>query len=146
MIVFDEAKRIFWLETQNTVYAMQITQENMLCHLYWGRTPGSVEDLPTVEEFNARYHAGPDGRWFQEYPGWGHRFFNMHALKATFEDGTRNLYLRYESHRINGEELIITLQDELGLLVEVKYVLRPELDIIDHSARIVNKGSMTVTL
>lgn len=145
MIRYFEEKKVFLLETVNTSYAMQIMEDGHLCHLYWGEKIGCLNDLPTVDEHLSRYNRfGLIDR--QEYPGWGEGAFNMHALKTTYADGTRNAVLLYDRHVIDGESLSIFLKDVLGIQTELRYTLRPELDIIERSSVITNLGSMKVNL
>ncbi len=147
MIRFDEASKIFLLETEHTAYAMQLQPDGRLCHLYWGEKIGCLQDLPSLEEKQARYaHGGGGPHWWQEYPGWGEGYFNMHAVKATYADGTRNTPLRYARHSMEGDRLSIFLRDPLGLEAELRYVLRPELDIIDRNAVLTNRGTDALTL
>ena len=147
MIRFCEEKKIFQLDTQHTTYAMQISETGRLLHLYWGESIGCMEDLPTMEEETQKSKMGNSSEmWHMEFPGWGEGQFNLHAVKATYADGTRNLMLRYAGHEIADEKLTITLRDALGLRVELIYQVRPELDILDRSARFVNDGEHDVKL
>ena len=42
MIAFDKEKRIFKIETRNTVYAMQIVHDKFAAHLYYGKKTDGV--------------------------------------------------------------------------------------------------------
>ena len=147
MILYDERRKLFRIETEHTTYAMQVTESGRLVHLYWGEKVRIPEDLPSVGEETHKYGMGslPE-TWRMEYPGWGEGQFNLHAVKATYADGTRNLMLRYVSHSVEGETLRIILRDEPGLEAELIYQTRPELDIIDRHTVFTNTGNGPVRL
>ena len=147
MILYDECRKLFRIETEHTTYAMQVTESGRLVHLYWGEKVRIPEDLPSIGEETHKYGMGslPE-TWRMEYPGWGEGQFNLHAVKATYADGTRNLMLRYVSHSVEGETLRIILRDEPGLEAELIYQTRPELDIIDRHTVFTNTGNGPVRL
>ena len=147
MIQYDESRKLFRIETEHTTYAIQVAESGRLLHLYWGEKIAVPEDLPTMEELSHKYIQGsfPEN-WHMEYPSWGEGQFNLHAVKATYADGTRNLLLRYVSHSVEGETLRVTLRDDLGLEAELIYQARPELDIIDRHTVFTNTGTQSVCL
>ncbi|MGI6636412.1 MAG: alpha-galactosidase [Christensenellales bacterium] len=147
MIRFWEKEQILQLDTLHTSYAMQITQSGRLVHLYWAESVRCVQDFPTIRELtdkNTMHNCSEI--WHMEYPGWGEGQFNMHGVKATYADGTRNVFLRYAGHHVDDEKLVVTLRDALGLQVELIYQAYPEWDIIDRSVRFTNGASQKIVL
>ncbi len=140
-VAYDPKACVFLLNTNDMTYAMAVGEGGLLCHCYWGERVQQPED---VAQDQMLY---PDQEWYQEYAGWGGNFYNQHALKATFADGTRNVLLRYQSHEIQGESLTVAMEDpDLHLQVELRYALYPELNIINRSAKIQNAGKAGVKL
>ena len=80
MILYDERRKLFRIETEHTTYAMQVTESGRLVHLYWGEKVRIPEDLPSIGEETHKYSMGslPE-TWRMEYPGWGEGQFNLHG-------------------------------------------------------------------
>lgn len=49
-IIYDEEKRIFHLQAQDTSYLFQIVQDGYLAHLYWGKKIRSID--PSTKIFS----------------------------------------------------------------------------------------------
>lgn len=147
-IVFDEQKKIFIIGTGNSTYAMNIEDNGVLRHNYWGGTVEQAEDFAISEM--GLFVAGGGNDWatiWQEYQPYGGRLYNQETLKVTFADGVRDCWLIYVSHEINGNTLKITMKDKnYDLFVNLFYTIYDGLDIIDRHSEIINKTGNEITL
>lgn len=155
----------FYLETENTTYAMRLTVDGVLSHVYYGkkirRDDLSYFVLDRSIGFTV-YTEGKEGLYSndllaQEYPTFGCGDFRTPALVIEGAQGRRINSLLYKSHEImNGREplvglphlntelsgvqsLVITLADEVtGAEVKLHYVVFPDCDVISRHAVISN--------
>lgn len=147
-ICFYSKNQTFLLQTKNSTYALSIINA-YLQHIYWGPTLTDCRDLPGIRELTVPY---TDSAYLhsddhQEYRAFGGFTYTDPALKVRFSDGTRDAFLQYQSHRINGETLEITLRDpQYPLEVFLLYQVRPEFDLIERSSVIHNLGSSDIVL
>ena len=144
-IQYFEKERIFMLNGKKSTYAFEIQESGAICNLFWGGRINDVIDLPTSEELIRHISTGPfsqvniDDR--QEYRPFGGKSVTDPALKVTFKDGTRNVFLNYVSHKIDKNTLSVTAKDpKYPIEVTLVYRLFEEFDIIERSAVIKNTG------
>ena len=143
-IHFYEEEKTFLLQTAKTSYAFCINKDGYLCHLHWGGKVNGPSDLPTTAELAQRVTM--IGRRsseleLSEYRAWGGASGKEPALKITFPDGTRSLYLVYHSHAIAGNILRITTRDtQYDVEVVLCYRVSEEFDIIERWSEITNTG------
>lgn len=141
-IQYFENEKTFLLQTRNTSYAFCVGEKDYLLHLHWGGKVNGPEDLPMVQELSQRVTLvgrGSDRVELLEYRSWGGASTKEPALKITFPDGTRNLYLVYKSHDVNGDTLRVTLTEpQYGVEVTLCYRVCEEFDIIERWAEIKN--------
>ena len=141
-IQYFENEKTFLLQTRNTSYAFCVGEKDYLLHLHWGGKVNGPEDLPTVQELSQRVTLvgrGSDRVELLEYRSWGGASTKEPALKITFPDGTRNLYLVYKSHDVNGDTLRVNLAEpQYGVEVTLCYRVCEEFDIIERWAEIKN--------
>ena len=141
-IQYFESEKTFLLQTRNTSYAFCVGEKDYLLHLHWGGKVNGPEDLPTVQELAQRVTLvgrGSDRVELLEYRSWGGASTKEPALKITFPDGTRNLYLVYKSHDVNGDTLRVNLAEpQYGVEVTLCYRVCEEFDIIERWAEIKN--------
>ncbi len=149
-ILYDEAARAFLLQGKNSTYAIQISKKDTVCQMHWGEKLEDVSELPTLYDMARRMtfkELKVEEDDFQEYRGFGGFSFIEPALKVTFADGTRNLFLKYQSHEIDGENLrIITRDPQYALEVTLCYRLCPEFDVIERKSLIKNQTEGDVVL
>ncbi len=82
----------------------------------------------------------------KEYAGAGGGLFVEPCLKATFADGVRDVVLKYESHQIQGDSLVIVTKDiTYALTVALHYKVYPQ-GIVRKQAVITNGTAGVVTL
>lgn len=141
-IQYFENEKTFLLQTRNTSYAFCVGEKDYLLHLHWGGKVNGPEDLPTVQELAQRVTLvgrGSDRVELLEYRSWGGASTKEPALKITFPDGTRNLFLVYKSHSVAGDTLRVTLTEpQYGVEVTLCYRVCEEFDIIERWAEIKN--------
>lgn len=143
-ITYFEQEKIFLLQGEQTTYAMTVNEEGYVCHLHWGGKVEQLCDLPALGELTHR--RSMIGRHMkqeelQEYRPFGGQSVSEPSLKITFPDGTRNLFLIYQSHEIQGEELrIVTKDPQFPVQVTLHYRVCPEFDVISRWVSVENLG------
>jgi alpha-galactosidase len=158
-VLFDERRRVWALQGSNATYGLAVDEEGHLRHLYFGSPIPRLEDLTCTDELSSplgRDHFfpwespdGPNERY--EYPPWGGMYYHEPCLKATFDDGVRDVRLVYERHDTRDEqgtpELAITLCDpHYPLHVRLHFRLFEELDLLERYAVVENAGQEPITL
>ncbi len=145
---FLESSQLFVLAGGGVSYVFGINEQGMLQHVYWGKQIWREGDFTAA-------HSSPDWDVFdltttttpQEYPGWGAGLYVEPSLKATFDDGNRDLVLHYVSHQIDGTSLTVTLKDiERQLIVHLHYTIWPETGVLRRYATIENGTNAPVVL
>ena len=144
---FDATQKVFRLDAGKVTYAMGVNADGMLQNIYWG---ARLEDndplvaLPAPE----RSSFDPKGALtLQEYAGWGGSLTATPALKLRFDDGNRDLVLRYDSYRIDGGDLAILLRDaQAGVKVTLHYSADAATGIVGRSAHIENGSGQPLTI
>jgi alpha-galactosidase len=147
-IQFDRDRRLWLLTTPHSSYAMGLTKNGQLQHLYWGGSLWRIEDIPEASERQDISSFDPHEMLEnEEFPGWGGPRYYEPALKITRADGDRDLVLRYVSHRIQGHELDITLKDiRDDIQAILHYRVYPETGVISRSATIRNRTGQFIAL
>src|SRR5579864_6584295 len=147
-IQFIESRKIFLLTTRQSSYAMGVSANGTLEHLYWGAPLWRADDLPAASARRDISSFDPHQMLEnEEYPGWGGPRYYEPALKIARQDGNRDLVLQYVSHRIQGDDLDITLKDVKDPIeVTLHYRVYPEYGVLARSATIRNGtgGAFTV--
>jgi len=149
--------RIFRLDGAGVTYAMGVDEKGYLQPLYWGAPlaagdplvatdPVKTGDPVLVKAPGELSGFDPAGSvTLQEYPGQGEGLVNDPGIKALFEDGNRDLVLKYRSHSVKGETLIVELADiRRPLTVTLRYTIDPETGVLARSASVRNGDSRPV--
>ena len=175
MIILDDKKRLFTIQTCHTTYQMKADCNGVLLHTYYG--PRIQEgDLSRLIRFADRgfspnpSEAGKDRTYSldtlpQEYSGSGEGDFRLPSLELELPDGSYAADLRYvEAHIRSGkysleglpaffasaeeaETLSIALRDVYaGIRVELLYGVLEKYDLITRAVKITNVGEDTVRL
>jgi alpha-galactosidase len=147
-IQYSQDKKIWLLQAGEQSYAFGINERDELQSLFWGGHVSSLNDIPAARSLPERASFDLSTTTTpQEYPGWGAGLYTEPALKVTFSDGNRDLVLHYVSHKIEGNELQISLKDILApLTVELHYRVYPEQGIIARWSVIENHGTQPFTI
>lgn len=137
------------LETRTTAYALGLNDAGVLAHRYWGARLPYAEDYPAAPNpggwvsFN-----GPSQLTPEEYPGYAGLTYIEPCLKVTFDDGVRDVVLRFDRADVrDGDvpELEIRLRDAAyPLQVTLRYRVHEAHDLIERSASLTNTGSTPV--
>jgi alpha-galactosidase len=140
----------YWLlETDLTAYAFGLNRARRLTHAYWGPRLPYADDYPLPpspsewSSFNPPAQLTPE-----EYPGDGEAKFVEVCLKVAFQDGVRDLWLRFVSaSQTDKHTLVITLQDErYPLVVSLYYRVHAAYDLIERWATIHNQDDQVIRL
>ncbi|WP_130869418.1 alpha-galactosidase [Intestinimonas massiliensis (ex Afouda et al. 2020)] len=175
MIIQDNEKRLFTLQTRSTTYQIKADQNGVLLHTYYGPKL-SGGDLSRLIRFADRgfspnpNEAGNDRTYSldtlpQEYSGSGAGDFRLPSLELELSDGSYVADLRYIDAKLqsgkytleampaffgsaeDADTLIITLEDAAAhVRVELLYGVFEAYDLITRAARIVNCGDTPVRL
>lgn len=172
-ICFDEERRIFKLDTENTTYLIGLSPEGYVGHIYYGdrlyqQTDNyllRMEEPPFTPSVNKREKSSFLDFFPMEYPAGGVGDYRESCLAVKNEAGCRGCEFFYVSHEIyrgkkalNGlpasfgtEEEVQTLEilcedRVLGLQVALSYSAFEKEDVIARSVRIANCGAQTLWL
>src|SRR5579872_479472 len=147
-IQFVESRKIWLLTTGESTYAMGVSPDGSLEHLYWGAPLWRADDLPAastrrdISSFDP--HAMLEN---EEYPGWGGARYYEPALKIARADGDRDLVLHYVSHRIQGDDLEIILKDiRDDIEATLHYRVFPAYGILERHTTIRNRTDKPLTV
>lgn len=146
-----EAAKILELRTKNSSYVFGVNENGTVQHLYWGEP---VEAAECADLLRLRHHSSFDAevnREREEYGGWGGTLYAEPCLKVKFQNGVRDLRLRYEGYevgsRMAADDLIVRLRDEYyRLRVELRYRVIEKYDLIERSVTIVNEEDVPVRI
>ena len=168
-IFIDETNNIFYLESNNMSYVMDV-KEGYLRHIYYGKKIGRSNISVFVKNHRAGFMpditGSSDGRGCldtmpQEYSSFGYGDFRSSCIKVLNKDGSRVTDLKYSSYRLHreklelrnlpsvkgGETLEIILEDDISnLKVSLFYSLISEEDTILRHVEIENTGTQAVVL
>jgi alpha-galactosidase len=146
-IRYIDSAHVWILSGGETSYVLGVNERGELQSMYWGARVWREQDwkaakaLPQWDGVDPSTNTTPE-----EYPGWGGLRFFEPCVKATLPGSVRDVVLKYASHSIDGDELVITLKDiGGGLTAELHYRVYPE-GIIAKSAVLRNTSSGVVTL
>jgi alpha-galactosidase len=145
---YDAATHVFRIDAGKVTYAMGVDPDGRLQTLYWGARLAKDDPLGPATPAPERSSFDPKGALSrQEYAGWGGNITAMPALKVRFDDGNRDLILRYESYRIDHGALVIVMRDaQAGVDVNLRYSADDATGIIGRSAHIENTGKQALTI
>ncbi|MGA2631446.1 MAG: glycoside hydrolase family 36 N-terminal domain-containing protein, partial [Terriglobia bacterium] len=141
-------KKLWVLETERTSYVLGVNERGELQQIYWGGRLLRDEDLAAakLQPEHASFDS-PETMTNLEYPAWGARQYNEPCLKLTRADGDRDVVLKYASHEIHGDALVIYLKDiQDDVFVKLSYRVYPHDDIIRKQAEIQNRTQQALTL
>lgn len=172
-IYFDEEKKIFKLDTENTSYLIGLTGEGYVGHIYYGkkllRTGGRyllrTEKGPSVPSVLKREKSSFLDTFPMEYPTCGVGDYRESCLDVMNPMGQTGCEFFYRSHEViegkpalkglpasfgkagETETLFIHCEDPvLGLWVTLSYSVFMKEDVITRSVKIENKSTSTLVL
>ncbi|EFH82668.1 alpha-galactosidase [Ktedonobacter racemifer] len=145
-------QRSWLLVTENSTYALGVTEEEYVLNLYWGARLSFFSDIPAASmppdrsSQDVSLALAPE-----EYPAFGGLRFGELAAKITFADQTRDADLRFHDAEIGEQDglpaLRILLQDAVyPLQVALLYQVDVANDVIIRSACFTNQGADPIVL
>ena len=148
VITYSPDKKLWLITTEFSSYAMGVSPDGQLQHLYWGGPLWRIEDLPAAAQQRDISSFDPHQMLEnEEYPGWGGPRYYEPALKITRADGDRDLVLHYVTHELRGNELDITLKDiRDDMEATLHYKAYPDSGIICRWSTIRNKTNQKITV
>jgi alpha-galactosidase len=136
------------LETRHCAYAFGTTADGLLVHRYWGLRLTEASDYPgAVEPIAADSFDLPENRRREEYPGQEGAKYSEPCICVEFEDGIRDLRLRYMGVELNIgiNHIVIHLKDQkYPLHVNLHYQAHEESDLIERWAELRNGGESPI--
>ena len=136
----------YFINTENTTYAIGVDDRGIVRHLYWGsRIDDESLEIPDIWDTNSN-HSDMDNA-VTEYTAFGGKMYRNCAVKCRYFDNCRDCILKFKSAAQNENELVITLEDSVySFLVELHYVTYPDSDIITRFARLKNKSDNDILI
>jgi len=139
--------KLWVLDGGHVAYVVGVNERNELQHLYWGGRLWRDGDLRAARSVPQYDGVDPSTTTTsEEYPGWGGARYFEPCVKVTLADGIRDLVLKYSSHEIRGDELVIYTRD---VAYDLEVVLSYRMDasgVLRKQATIRNKTPQVVTV
>jgi alpha-galactosidase len=147
-IQFDASRQVWLITTAHSSYAMGLTPDGELQHLYWAGPLARIQDVPRAARKRDISSFDPHQMLEnEEYPGWGGPRFFEPALKITRANGDRDLVLRYRDQHLASDQLDIRLRDIRDPIdVVLHYRVFPQTGIIARWSTIENHTNQIITL
>ncbi|KLU74964.1 alpha-galactosidase [Clostridium botulinum] len=173
-IKFDCKNKVFYLNSKEMSYIMQIDKIGNLVHLYWGKkirvcNPESLLQF-TIRDY-VSYPYKEDKKISldilpQEYPSYGTSDYRTPAYQVEAKDGSTISEAKYKSHKIfkgkvaikglpstyvmeenEAETLEIELYDEiLKLKIKLCYTIYEEFNVITRSVCFINESDNDIKI
>ncbi|MBE7217073.1 MAG: alpha-galactosidase [Caulobacteraceae bacterium] len=139
--------RTFRLDGGGMTYALGVDAHGYLQPLYWGPSLSAGDPLE-ARAFKEVTGFDPAGLVTpQEFPGQGEGLVTEPGLKAAFEDGVRDVVLKFRHAEVSGETLTVELADiERPLSVTLRYTMYPDTGVVARQATVRNGGAAPVRL
>ena len=174
-IHFKKDNKIIQINTENSMYQMQIDKYDRLIHLYYGKITGDDNLDYLIQKYDRGFspnpnEAGNDRTYSldvlpQEYTGADNGDYRICCLEVCNQNGNRQVNLKYKSHKIyngkyslnglpalfdhkgNTQTLEILMQDDvIGLEVRLLYGVFEKEDVITRSVIIKNHSKENVQI
>ncbi|KAI9359479.1 alpha-galactosidase [Pilaira anomala] len=135
-------EKMWFLTTERTSYVIGVMPNSKeVLNLHWGPRIISMNDIEPLTKYPTERSSQdpPITAAHEEFPAFGGLRYGPDVLRTTFENGTRELDLIFESARIvKKNKLTLTLRDRehTGFKVEMYYELDVANDIILRSGKI----------
>lgn len=174
-IHFKKDNKIIQIDTENSMYQMQIDKYDRLIHLYYGKNIGDDDLSYLIQKYDRGFSPNPNevgnDRTYsldvlpQEYTGADNGDYRICCLEVCNKNGNRQVDLKYKSHKIyNGkysldglpalfdhkgdaQTLEILMQDDVtGLEVRLLYGVFEKQDVITRSVIVKNHSKEKVQI
>lgn len=147
-IQYSEGRKVWLITTPDSSYAMGVSPDGLLQHLYWGGPLWRIEDVPAAVTHRDISSFDPHEMLEnEEFAGWGGPRYYEPALKISRADGDRDLVLHYVSNHIQGDDLAIAMKDiRDDIEVTLHYHVYPQTGIIRRAATIRNATTQAISV
>jgi alpha-galactosidase len=147
-VSYDAAHKQWFLQTDHATYVVGVNERGELQNVYWGAKLTHPADLaPAQSSPEWASFDGSETTTNTEYPGWGGRMYAEPSLKVTLADGVRDLLLKYQDQKMEGDTLELVLKDiKYDLVVTLTYRVYPAEDIVRKSSRVENRTGQIITI
>lgn len=147
MILFNDCRKQFTLQTKNTTYSFCVDNMGLLRNLYWGDRIENVDELE-CELLNEVSTNDPVNEITpEEFPVYGGLLYKQHCLKIKFPNGDRGLFYKFDSYTINDNMLTVHLKDTYhDILIDLVYKCYDEYDLIERYVVVKNTGEEDVVI
>jgi len=142
-ITYDESKKIWVLETNDTAYSFGIHQSGKIKHCYWGKKISRFDDYPDLKS----YRENPWWDWNDEIPVRGGANQTEPCLQVVYADGVRDVTLNYQDYHIQDNLLSIHFTDEYyRLSLTSFYKVHESYDLMERSIQLENHSDLPITI
>ncbi|GFZ91624.1 alpha-galactosidase [Paenibacillus marchantiophytorum] len=147
MIRHDALRDIWVLEGDHISYALGLSEQGTLNHIYFGEKLPRLSDYPEAAKISEYPYTLGSELSEEEYMGWGKAKFTEPSLKVTFHDHVRDLNLTFVDFEIWDNILLFILKDShYPLEVRLYYKVIADCDLIERYAEIRNLGKTNIGL
>ncbi|GAA5799415.1 hypothetical protein HPULCUR_004830 [Helicostylum pulchrum] len=134
-ITSHKHEKLWFLTTERTTYVIGVVPKTgEVLNLHWGPRLVSMTDieLPVRLPIERGSQEPSITSAHEEFPVFGGLRYGPDVMRTTFENGTRELELVFESGRVKKNELTIVMQDKAhkGFKIELSYTLDIANDIV----------------
>ncbi len=142
MISYNDKKKMFYLDTENSSYILGINLEGKLYNAYYGERLNKKQIIVEPEFNEIGYHSSDNlkSNFRPEISIYdGYNVFE-NTIKCSFSDGDRSVDYKYISHEIKNNTLIIKLKDKkFSLYIYLIYKIHYKYNLIEKSITFINK-------
>src|ERR1039457_3678265 len=147
-VTYDASSRVFRMDAADVTYVLGVNEVEEVQTLYWGKRLSTGDVFPAAHSpRGTSSFDSPITVTQHEFAGWGGGLYVEPDLKITFPDGNRDLVLKYVSHKIDSDQLNITMNDiSLDVYVTLEYKADGGTGILRRSAEIENRTDGPLTI
>ncbi|WP_018757297.1 alpha-galactosidase [Paenibacillus terrigena] len=147
MIKHDSERKIWVLEGDCFAYALGLSKTGTIVQTYFGEKLPYLSDYPEPELIAEYPYSGGSEVYQETFMGFGKATYTEPCLKATFEDGVRDLKLVFINFKISDSVLSFRMKDFFyPLEVILHYKIVPAYNLLELHSEIINSGSGNIQL
>ena len=141
-------RNLWILDTGSSSYVVGVNSRGALVPVHWGGRATNFDDFTVIPASNGlSSFESPEDMTPEEFPAFGGLRFVEPCLKATLPNGVRDVVLKFESAKIDGNRLEAILKDiNGGLRVELVYEVFPGSGVLRRQAIVENTSPTNVTI
>jgi len=141
-------RNLWILDTGSSSYVLGVNARGALVPVHWGGRVTSFDDFTAIPASHGRSSfESPEDMTPDEFPAFGGLRFVEPCLKATLAGGVRDVELKFDSARVDGNRLEAVLKDiKGGLRVTLTYEVFPNSGVLRRQATVENASASNVTI